>query len=355
MGYLVRKLSYKNRSWKVQFDQFINGKRRAVDLKEEDYVRLGLHYKMTVEEAKSVCKQLNSQLHLKRIEQKRIKISKRLDEETIKINSHFSEIHLTEFESMYISKVNKFEMHWRTAKKIIVELGIDPSDWCFYKDRFYEYFRTKNYSDSYAQKLISALNRWGKYISYKKKSYFEELPFLGGRERQKVIDNYYMNKKSKASISLLPELLESNKSKLKEANYNWLYLSVWLGLRPSEVDNLQKEPGEMTWYFRDGVMWVYQTKLTGISRDKRLKPIPLKYPEQRACIEIIQSKNFKRPLVKVIRNHLGDSLTCYGGRKGFTDLMLSRGNSLEAISQWLGHTTIDRTWKTYKNKKQVLI
>jgi len=62
--------------------------------------------------------------------------------------------------------------------------------------------------------------------------------------------------------------------------------------------------------------------------------------------------NFKRPLMKTIRSHFGDDIDLYGGRKGFSDLMLSKHQTLENISVWMGHSTLDRTWRSYKSRKK---
>jgi len=32
--------------------------------------------------------------------------------------------------------------------------------------------------------------------------------------------------------------------------------------------------------------------------------------------------------------------------------MLAKGNSLENISIWMGHSTIGRTWKSYKKRRK---
>ena len=58
----------------------------------------------------------------------------------------------------------------------------------------------------------------------------------------------------------------------------------------------------------------------------------------------------KHPLVKTIRRHFGQEAALYGGRKGFTDLMLNRNQSLEHIAQWMGHSSIERTWRHYKSR-----
>jgi integrase len=46
-------------------------------------------------------------------------------------------------------------------------------------------------------------------------------------------------------------------------------------------------------------------------------------------------------------------ITLRAGRKGFIDLMLDHGQSLEDISAWLGHQNIEMTWQKYRNKKRV--
>ena len=100
------------------------------------------------------------------------------------------------------------------------------------------------------------------------------------------------------------------------------------------------------------VLWVYQTKIIALPEVDRWKPIPILYPEQEVALKILEERGFKRPLVKTIREHFGKEISLYGGRKGFTDLMLSKGNSLESISIWMGHSTIGRTWKSYKNRRK---
>jgi hypothetical protein len=42
----------------------------------------------------------------------------------------------------------------------------------------------------------------------------------------------------------------------------------------------------------------------------------------------------------------------YGGRKGFVDLMLSKEQTFENISVWMGHSTLDRTWRSYKQRRK---
>jgi len=120
------------------------------------------------------------------------------------------------------------------------------------------------------------------------------------------------------------------KSKINEKNFNWLFLSVWLGLRPKEIENF-KDPK----YWRKEslptgrkVLWVFQTKIVALPPEGRWKPIPILYDEQHFAFQILQGGNFNRPLIKTMRLHFGRGINLYAGRKGFSDLMLSRGKSL---------------------------
>jgi integrase len=358
MGYRVKLLKGKSRTWKVQYETYIGG-RQAKDIHISQYESLGISDSMTIEEVRCLCRSLNSQEQLKRIQEKRNNINNRIKEEQLVLNSMLPDFFVQEFEKMYVSNWSKkHKSHWRIAKKLIVELQLNIDDWAFNKEMFYRVFRENTYSYSYIQKLLFILNSWGKFIAYKRKCYFEPIPAPKGRDKEKIIDLYDDNKGSNASSPITINQLEKNINNLCIENYNWIYLSIWLGLRPIEVDNLKKPESRTTWFIEEHngipVLWVYQSKLTGISREKRLKPIPLKYTEQQKCLEIIKSKKIKRPLNKTIQKYFTFDTTCYGGRKGFTDLMLERGNTLESISQWMGHKNINRTWKDYKDKNKVL-
>lgn len=100
------------------------------------------------------------------------------------------------------------------------------------------------------------------------------------------------------------------------------------------------------------VLWVYQTKIIALPPEERWKPIPLLFAEQKIALKILMSGKFRRPIPKTMRKRFGEGITLYGGRKGFSDLMLSLGQKLENISVWMGHATLNRTWTSYKDKKR---
>ena len=101
------------------------------------------------------------------------------------------------------------------------------------------------------------------------------------------------------------------------------------------------------------LFWIYQTKIIALPPEDRWKPIPILYEEQEFAMRIIESGNFKRPLVKTMMQYFSKDIDLYGYRKGFTDLMLSRGNTIENISIWMEHSTLDRTWRSYKQKMKL--
>ena len=129
---------------------------------------------------------------------------------------------------------------------------------------------------------------------------------------------------------------------------------MWFGLRPTEVDSLHKKESWRIEVLPTGrkVLWVYQTKIIGVPPEDRWKPIPLLFDEQHFALRIIEADNFKRPLTQTMRRYFGPGITLYAGRKGFSDLMLSKNQSFENISVWMGHASFQRTWKSYKQRRK---
>jgi hypothetical protein len=239
---------------------------------------------------------------------------------------------------------------------MIIFVGIEPSDWFYHNDVIYDYFYSKQFSIRYIQKILKLANLWGFFICRKLARPFLPVTTPKGYEHQRLIDAFYQKtaKVRKASAPLTPDELNKKKHELNKANFNWLFIAVWFGLRPQEVDHLHKSD---LWKIETvanarKILWVYQTKIVALPPADRWKPIPILYVEQLEAIAILEAQNFKRPLTKTMRRHFGDDIDLYGGRKGFADLMLSRGQSLENISIWMGHSTLARTWRSYKNRRK---
>jgi integrase len=253
--------------------------------------------------------------------------------------------------------IEKLKAMWNTAKKVIITLQLSPQDYFQNKNRFYTYFQNKHWSPDYSKKLLRLINLYGEFVSDLQGRFFKRIPNPKGYNKEALMDSYTEAESYKGpSEPLTPEILRDLKEQISEAQYNWLFVTVWLGLRPSEVDLICKDSRK--WRLEESdevdVLWVYQPKLKSKERKLRWKPIPLLYDEQREAVNLFQHKVLARPLVKTVKKHTGQHITLYGGRKGFTDLMLARGQSIEAVSQWLGHTSLEMTWKHYKDRRRVI-
>lgn len=316
---------------------------------------------MTIEQARIRARQLNAQINLKRYEEKRLKSEAEVKEFELKCVGFLPEPLLLQFEERYfagsrLQRVlkNKELSHWRAAQKLIFEIQLEPSDWYDETHRIYDWFHKQRFELSYVKKIIRIMNLWGFFISRKLGKPFFSVKFPRGLEKDRLLNAYFtkMRKTMHQSDPLQPAQLEKAKPLMGKRHFNWLYLSVWLGLRPLEIDQLKDRQRFRLRKGADGkyVLWVFQRKLTSLPHRYLWKLIPLFLKQHSIVPQIIKSGEFQRPLVKSIKRYFGESTTLYGGRKDFTDLMLSFDQDFFNISQWMGHSSIDRTWKNYKSR-----
>ena len=318
---------------------------------------------MSIHEARQRTQQLNQQLQIKNQELQILKSQTKDKELRIKHDCVLPESFVLEFENRFIitresglnyktRKKRRFTL-WKAAQRLIFFIGKDPDQWFYYSKDFYDFFYQHKYSLGYSRSILKIANLWGYFISRKLNTPFLEIPHASGYERRRLIDASYEKKNRRLpSKPISPKHLAVLKEKINQPNFNWLYLSVWLGLRPQEIDNLQNSEMWKTEGLPTGrkVLWVYQTKIIALPPADRWKPIPLIFEEQLFALQILKAQKFKRPLVKSVKNNIGEGHDLYGGRKGFVDLMLSLGQDLSNISIWMGHSTLNRTWRNYKNK-----
>lgn len=142
--------------------------------------------------------------------------------------------------------------------------------------------------------------------------------------------------------------------------WNFLFVTLYFGLRPNEADKLKKEHEEKFWRIElQGnyeVLCIFQSKLSGLRREDRWKKIPCILEEQKKALEIIKSgEPIKRPLVKTIQRYFGENYNTYCGRKGFEFLLRTHGARFESISAYLGHRDLNRSWKSYTDKNEAYI
>lgn len=377
MSYYIRALPKKKSEpkWKVQYVSFKKSDykdskakfpKKEWDISTERWIALGFYRYLNLEEAKIRARQLNSQLEIKKQEERLLKSEEASRNFQKRFDSVLPEEFVSEFEKRFMRKrdsevdrgrrrTSRAMLVWKAAQKMIVSIGVEPTDWFYSSYEIYDYFNSKKYSIRYIQTILKIANLWGYFISKKTGRAFLPISSPKGYERARLIDTYY-NKTEKvriASAPLAPEDLYISKGKIKNEQFNWLYLSVWFGLRPQEIDNFKiKELWRIEENSNPKILWVFQTKIISLPTEDRWKPIPILFHEQEFALRIIKSQTIQRPLVKTLHHYFGKGIDLYGGRKGFVDLMLSKGHALENISVWMGHSTLDRTWRSYKQRRK---
>jgi len=378
VGYYVRALSLKKKApqWKVQFVSYKKTDfhraeavkpKKEWDVDKDRWRSLGFHKSMTTVEARCRARQLNSQLFIKRQEERIRKIETKRIETLKRHQAVLPEEFVAEFEVRFVRsrdsdtdagkrrRTRAFSL-WQAAQRMIAAVGVEPSDWFYHTLDINDYFHQRKYSVRYIHSTLKMANLWGFFICRKMGRPFLPIPIPRGYERQRLIQAYYEKerKSRQPSRPLAPELLKSRYRNLNRGNYHWLLLSVWFGLRPQEVDNLRDDKMWSVEKLGNGrrVLWVFQTKIIALPIEDRWKPIPILFSEQEFAVRILKEKSFKRPIMKTMRKHFGKGIDLYAGRKGFADLMLAKGHSLENISVWMGHSTLERTWKSYKDRRR---
>jgi hypothetical protein len=349
--------------WRLLRSTWSNGKVKYEHIPSSQLLQYGLSSDLSLEDARTRVKQLNAQSRVDRdAEGRKASALKSQKQQEILTSAHLPKSFALEFTENYLraemaigasgeAKYKKALSTWGYCQKLIVSVNLPQQHWHQHKRRFYGEMANLKTSPSYTGKVLRILNMWGSFIAMKTSTSFIPVPPPRGYDREMIADAYLdSDKRKKTSDPLSPDLLESNKGRFTDAQYRWLYLSVWLGLRPPEVDSLADS--KVTREQGVSVLWIYQSKLRGVKKEDRYKPVPLIYPEQIKCLDFIKQE-IKRPLVKTVQKHITDGINLYGGRKGFTDMMLDKGQSLEDISTWLGHATIERTWHSYKRRSKV--
>ncbi|MBI4404999.1 MAG: site-specific integrase [Deltaproteobacteria bacterium] len=378
MGYYIRHLPSKKTSpqWKVQFvsyrlsDQKGSHRpnpKREWDIPYERWQALGFHHLMVLSEARARAKQLNAQRYLRGQEERLRQMNIKKWEARKRYEAFLPSEFVAEFENRFIRKrdsqteqglrsTTRAFILWNAAQKMIVAVAVDPSEWFYFTNQIYDYFFELRLGIRYIGAVIKIANLWGFFFSRKLARPFLPIPLPRGYERQRLLDAHFEKTEgaSGGSKPISPIDLMKMGGTASLRNFNWIFLSVWFGLRPKEIDSLHDKEFWRLEVLPTGkkILWVYQTKIIGIPKEDRWKPIAILFDEQEFALNIVKSGNFKRPLAKTMGKYFGTGVTLYGGRKGFTDLMLSKNQSLENISVWMGHSTLQRTWRSYKQRRK---
>ncbi len=352
-SFYVRKLK---RGWGLMEQSYVDKKSIQTPVTPDAFKALGFDPSWSIDLAKKRAKELNSSNLLQRSQQRSITKSAARVRDKLISSSHWLPISdVTEFEG-YLKMTNmgspehfeKRMIMWDTAQKIITHMSIDPRVYSDYCKGFFNYFISKNYSPDYCNKLLAIINQWGMFYSKRRNTSFEPIRYPSAQEKEKIKQGYRKSKTCRegGSDRMTPQILEKIKSKLTEEHYQWVYVSLWFGLRPDEI-----ELAQFTVYTDE----IYKIRVLRIwaPKTQTYKFIPILYPEQSQAVSWLRP--MKRPLNKTLKSATGNSrITAYGGRKGFEKLMTGKGESLTAISAWLGHTNL-RTTKTYYEDQEKVV
>lgn len=351
MGYFIRK---RTNGWSLLKTYYEEGICRSYIIPSEDYIPHSFNVTMTIEEAKERAKQLNLEGRkdktLKRREKTLIRLKKEQESELNNIPQELCKAFLRELDSMPDPK--RFHSLWRAARKLIKEIDIPAHEWKRRAQTIYTYFERKHLSQAYAKKIIRVMNMWGEFYSAKTNTPYSPFKSPTGFAAGRIWRAYKeFIPKMKASDGLTPEILSQVCQSISSEHYNWLFISLWFGLRPGELENIRN--GEEFAYFSQDIqkeveiLNVRQTKLSNLAEEDQWKSIPIIYPEQRIAASIIYEGNYNRPHPDTIKNHTKGHHHLYAGRKGFGPLMWEKGHDVVEVSSWLGHKSIDRTYRDY--------
>lgn len=326
---------------------------------------LGFSANMTPDQAREHAKKLNALNEIKRREAKsKVRASERLHDLTVIENSivpaEMSELFISHIEENWFGgkyNLRKQAQHWRRVQTMITKLNIQPHEYFKRKNEFYRYFEQNRMGKSYVEKVLKVLNQWGEFYAEQTKTFFKKVPSPRGIILERI--KQASRATGAGAAPMTPEILKHMSGRLEVDRWNYIHVCLWFALRPSELDAIcDNLDSNFKVEEQDGtkIVGIYQGKLTGVDERLRWRWVPCIHAEQTEAIRHIQAGALKKPTVKTMRLHApsaaGD-IGLYSGRKGFTDLMLGLGQALEDISQWMGHSTIERTWRHYKNKKKV--
>jgi integrase len=352
--------------WRLIVEDYTHGKRRDLYPRREDYARYGLDPDDSYARAREKLTAVQARNRAERLLEKRARIEDRLSKEDLKESAYLPRTLYRRFlewlqERRVWDKIpSKTESHLRAMRKLVLEVGVDPSDWPERPERIYRWFLSKKLSLSYVDKVLPLLNDYGYFYCREFKKPFVPIPAPRGDVARRIDDaNQDEREGSQAASHPLEPGHLVKLEPLGDARLRWVRLSLYFGLRPSEVDELVPVNRGRIWEARkdDKGTWVlhfYQRKLVRLERSRRWKRIPCVLKEQADLLqEILHDMKLDRPYHYNLSDALGPGYGLYAGRKGFEKLMRGKGQRGDNISRWLGHRDVTTTERHYREAEAV--
>lgn len=364
MSTFVARKSGQNKFKISEIVDWVDGKPKTKSVPKTSWHALGFRLDMTLEEAKAQAKHLNK---TRQNEAKKLSNIGRRVEDIARVKSiYLPEALVLEFTQWLAdnkvhgdSKKEKIFSHWELAQKLIAEAELFPKDFYLNANKLLGFFVKNKYSLSYARKIIVVLNLWGTFYSSKKSIPFYPIRSLDASMVGEIERGYEDSERFVgASEALTPKMLMTKKNDFKDEQFKWLYCTVWLGLRPGEINQRNQKKRKFEVYYDEtaqvDVLKIFQPKLKN-KPGSAWKYIPLFIPEMKQAASFLND-DLKQPTLKKMRSVFGEGVTFYGGRKGFVTLMCNVfQQELNQVSNWLGHTDIYRTKKSYEDRAKVIV
>ncbi len=276
-GSFYIKQSNNKKKWFLYFQEYINGEKVQQPVPTLTYSEFGFKDSFTHSEAKARAKQLNG---INKIE--KIKI-KNAANNLVRLQSLdlilFPENEVDEFQQKLEDEnvgskehLSKLYSHFKFIQRMLKDTKLlEPQNYKSEQKKLYLYLAKKKVSLNYSKRLISLLNRWGRFQARLKGHFFEDVQpprsqyaaNISDSQKTKTGTNSEYGVRTESS-PLTPQILKKIKKDISTEQYNWLYLSLWLGLRPSEVDSLHNKKNYKLEYNRLSkidVIQIYQSKL----------------------------------------------------------------------------------------------
>jgi integrase len=359
-SFYVSKL--KSGNWRVMEEIYKDGVPKQVTVPKFAYHSLGIDSASSVEEVRARVKQINKEKALEK--EKMVAAARRV----AKIGFYNDVFFQAELVDAFTERVRtsctgsdkhlaRLYSHFKFIQDMVLELKILPRDYQDEADRIYTYLKTRETSLDYSKKLIDMLNMWGKFVAKSQGSFFDPLKKPARKWRIAIAKAQRAKVKSvrRQSERLTLDMMVKMKFKLDPLHYNWIFCSLWLGLRPHELDQLAGTRLEIMNKRGSDVrlLAVNQTKIEGEEEGSGYKYIPLLYDEQKEAVELIQTNKVKRPSVNGLRDASNADIDTYCGRRGFVDLMQDCGQDRADASLWMGHRDLKTTMDHYKDPTNV--
>ncbi len=365
-------------TWSLLLESYQEAKRAQETISKSLYYKFGLRPEMTAQQAREEIQKYNrlrkNENHDLRKQMNALKRADRLaginqdlfpPELVKKFETHIGELHST---PRY--KVRMLGVFVLVREMISKDIKILPSQYSDEINKIANFFKKKQYSVSYCMDIIYMLNWWGRFYAKNTGTYFDRIEKLRANAKTAIAEAHKFKQEGvrTAALPIDEQSLKRIKMKLDSQNknhelwFNWVECAYRFGLRPSELDKVLTN---VETRFENGaeVLLVEQTKTVFDSsgRDK-IKKIPILCEEQERCLQILKEGKALRPKPEWIDDRAKDpqkkytrfqKYDCYSPRKGATDYWLKDlDQSLENCALFLGHRSIETTWKHYKDKER---